>query len=197
MTLKLETEVTPEIIEEKSPEALVIATGTGPVMPDIEGIDKPHVSSAVEVMRDISGFSGSKAVVVGGGDVGCEAACHLADNGYEVTVVEMLPDILQDAVMREVKMHMLHLLEEKNIRVMTDTSLTRIIDEGIEVMLPNGRLGGLDADIVAIAMNLESDSKLVKDLAMKAEEVFIIGDAASLGRIKEAIAAGEEAGRKL
>jgi len=197
VTLKLETEVTPEIIEEKSPEALVIATGTGPVMPDIEGIDKPHVSSAVEVLRDISGFSGSKAVVVGGGDVGCEAACHLADNGYEVTVVEMLPDILQDAVMREVKMHMLHLLEEKNIRVMTDTSLTRIIDEGIEVMLPNGRLGGLDADIVAIAMNLESDSKLLKDMAMKAEEVFIIGDAASLGRIKEAIVAGEEAGRKL
>ena len=92
---------------------------------------------------------------------------------------------------------MLHLLEEKNIRVMTDTSLTRIIDEGIEIMLPNGRLGGLDADIVAIAMNLESDSKRVKDLAMKAEEVFIIGDAASLGRIKEAIVAGEEAGRKL
>ena len=80
---------------------------------------------------------------------------------------------------------------------MTDTSLTKIIDEGIEVMLPNGRLGGLDADIVAIAMNLESDSKLIKDLAMKAEEVFIIGDASSPAKIKEAIVAGEEAGRKL
>ena len=78
----------------------MIATGSEPIMPDVEGIDKPHVSSAVEVLRDISRFSGSKAVVVGGGDVGCETACHLADNGYDVTVVEMLPDILRDAVMR-------------------------------------------------------------------------------------------------
>ena len=58
-------------------------------------------------------------------------------------------------------------------------------------------MDGLEADIVAFAINLKSDDKLIKILSMKAEEVYVIGDALSPGRIKEAVKAGEETGRRL
>jgi len=40
-------------------------------------------------------FKGKKAVVVGGGDVGCETACFLVDKGFEVTIVEILPKLMK------------------------------------------------------------------------------------------------------
>lgn len=197
VNLVLGTEITPEILDDKSPGALVIATGAVPIMPDIDGMDKSHICSAVDVLTDIAKYSGEKAVVVGGGDVGCETACHLADNGFDVTIVEMLPEILTEALMTEIKLHMLHLLKEKNIKIMTSTKINKIIDEGVEVILPNTKMDGLDADLVAFAINLKADDQLIKILSMKAEEVYIIGDALSPGRIKEAIKAGEEIGRRL
>ncbi len=197
VNLILGTEITPEILDDISPEALVIAAGAVPIMPDIDGIDKSHVCSAVDVLADISKYSGEKAVVIGGGDVGCETACHLADNGFDVTIVEMLPEVLTETLMTEIKLHMLHLLKEKNVKIMTSTKINKIIDEGVEVILPNNKMDGLDADLVAFAINLKADSQLIKILSMKAEEVYVIGDALSPGRIKEAIKAGEETGRRL
>jgi 2,4-dienoyl-CoA reductase-like NADH-dependent reductase (Old Yellow Enzyme family)/NADPH-dependent 2,4-dienoyl-CoA reductase/sulfur reductase-like enzyme len=214
--LVLNTKVGKELIDKQSPDVLVVASGGEPIIPDIEGISKPHVSTAIDVLTDISKYHVGKAVVVGGGDVGCETACHLADNGFNVTIIEKLNDILNDAVMIQVKMDMLNLLEEKKIKVMTNTSANRIIDNGIEVILPNGKQGGLDADLVVIALNQKPSNKF--KLAIVAEEtfaldnaatidkfaasvnaelVYTIGDAASIGRIKDAVFAGEEIGCKI
>ena len=94
----------------------------------------------------------------------------------------------------------------------TDTRLNAVTDEGIEVVLSNGKQWGIDADLVVIAagfkqpeavtaggtsMSLVSVSGLVGSLAMKADEVHIIGDCASLGRIREATEAGERVGSRL
>lgn len=206
ITLKLNTDVTPELVEAKAPDALVIAIGSEPVMPDVPGIDKTHVDSAVNVLCDISKYKGSKAVVIGGGDVGCETACYLADNGFNVTLVEILNKILEENEITEVKLRLTDLLKEKNIEVMTETKINAIIDGGVEVIIPydtqmglseGGRQVGLDADLVAIAINLEADKDLIESLSMKAEEVHVIGDCAFLGRIREAVEAGERVGRWL
>ena len=211
VTLKLNIEVTPEMVDREVPDALVIAVGTEPIIPDIPGIDKPHAVTAVEVLSDISKFKGTKAVVVGGGDVGCETACFLADNGFEVTIVEILPKLLEENIMTNVKVQMFTLLEEKNIKVMTETKVTAIIDEGCEICLPNGKQTGLEADVVAFAvgmkeqenftlgsaMNIVPQSGVIAEMAMKADEVHLIGDCATLGRIREATEAGERVGRWL
>jgi len=209
----LNTEVTPQLVDEVRPDALVIAVGVEPVVPDVPGMDKPHVASAVEVLRDVSRFKGGKAVVVGGGDVGCEAACHLADNGFEVTIVEILPKILEENIMTNVKVHMFELLKEKNVKIMTETRLNAVTDDGVEVILPNGKAWGLEADLVAYAvgmkapetftggdaagMNIAAQGGLAGEMSMKADEVYVIGDCASLGRIREATEAGERVGRWL
>ncbi len=211
--LKLNTTVTPDTVDAEKPDALVIAIGARQTMPDVPGVDKPHVATAVDVMRDVSRYKGKKAVVIGGGDVGCETACLLADNGWEVTIVEILPEILEDNIMTNVKVHMFRLLDEKGVTVRTKTALSAFTDEGVEVTLPNGKAGGIDADLAVLAMgfqqpatftaggsagmNITAQSGEAGDLAMKADEVYVIGDCASLGRIREATEAGERVGRWL
>jgi len=206
ITLKLNTDVTPELVEAKAPDALVIAIGAEPVIPDVPGIDKTHVDSAVNVLCDISKYKGSKAVVIGGGDVGCETACHLADNGFNVTLVEILNKILEENEITEVKLRLTDLLKERNIKIMTETKINAIIDEGVEVIIPydtqmglseGGRQIGLDADIVAIAINLKANKDFTRMLSMKAEEFYVIGDCEQQGRIREAVEAGERIGRWL
>lgn len=197
VTLKLNTTVTPELVEGEGPDALVIAVGAEPVIPDVEGTDLPHCSTALEVLRDISKFSGKTAAIIGGGDVGCETACYLADNGFDVTVVEMLPRILSDALLPELRGHMLHLLKRKEITVITNTTLSKVIEGGIEVVLPDTKQSGIEADLVIFALNLQINNQFIKRLSMTAEEVYCIGDASSLGRIRDAVEAGERAGRRL
>lgn len=209
--VKLNIEVTPEMVKADAFDALVIAIGDEQVMPDVPGIDKSHVVSAVEVLRDVSKFSGKKAVVIGGGDVGCETACHLADNGFEVTIVEILPRLMEMNIMTNVKVQMFNLLEEKNINVLTSTKLTAFIDEGVEVILPNGKQWGLEADLVAVAIGAKAEAgitpsevmqvttlvSLAAALAMRCDEVHMIGDCAELGTIREATESGERVGRWL
>jgi len=208
----LNTSVTPKMVDDIRPDALVIAVGSEQVVPDVPGIDKAHVASAVEVMRDVTKYKGKNAVVVGGGDVGCEAACLLADNGWKVTIVEILPKLMEENAMTNVKVQMFALLEEKGVEVMTSTRLTAVTDEGCEVVLPNGKAWGLDADLVTYAigfvkpatftgggtgMNIAPLGGEIGVMAMKADEVHVIGDCATLGRIREATEAGERIGRWL
>jgi 2-enoate reductase len=209
--LKLNTEVTPAMVEKEAPDALVLAVGSEPLMPDIPGIEKPHVATAVDVLRDVSKFKGKNAVVIGGGDVGCETACHLADNGWDVTIVEILPKILQTEIMTNVKVQMFDLLETKKVKTMTETKPTAITDEGVEVVLPNFKAWELKADLVAIAIGMKKQatftggssmsivptSGVVGEMAMKCDEVHLIGDCAKLGRIREATEEGERVGRWL
>ncbi|MFC1651229.1 FAD-dependent oxidoreductase [Candidatus Latescibacterota bacterium] len=209
VTVKLNTEVTPELVTSEAPDALVIAIGGEPVFPDIPGLDKPHVVSAVEVLRDIKKFPGTKAVVIGGGDVGCETACYLADNGYETTIVEVLPNLMETNIMKNVKVQMFNLLEEKNIKILTGTKASAFIDEGVEVVLPNGKQWGLEADVVAVSIGFKAEAGIIPSekmqvltleslaavLSMHAEEVHVIGDCAALGAIRGATESGERVGR--
>ena len=175
-------------------------------MPDVPGMDKAHVDSAVNILNDISKYRGNKAVVVGGGEVGCETACYLADNGFEVTLIEMQTDILGDTEITEIKLRLSDLMKEKGVKVMTETKLNAITDEGVEVKVPydtqmgldeGGREEGLDADVVAIAVNLKADNELIKILSMKSQEIHIVGDCENVARIKEAVEAGERVGKLL
>ena len=202
--LKLSTEVTPKIIEKNNPDAIVIAIGAEPIMPDVPGIGKVNVDSAINILSNIEKYKGKKAVVIGGGEVGCETACYLADNGFEVTIIEMLDEILNENEITEIKLRLNDLIKTKNIKILTNSKLNAITDEGVEIIVPydtqmglseGGRQDGLKADVVAIAVNQKPNNDLINMFTMKAEEFYIIGDCVSPARIKEAVESGENIGR--
>jgi len=195
INLVFNTEVTPEFVEKENPDVLVIAIGAKPIMPQIVNIDSSLVVSAIDVLRDISKYKKGKAVVIGGGDVGCETACHMADNGFDVTIVEILPNLLEENKDNNLKLSLLNLIKEKKIKIFTNTRPNAVTPQGLEVILPNGKEGGINANLIAVAINQNPDSSFIKNLALKAEEFYIIGDCKEVGRIKDAISEGEKTGR--
>ena len=183
--LRLSTEVTPEFIEENNPDVVVIGIGAEPIIPDVPGIGKDSVDFAINILSNIEKYKGKKAVVIGGGDVGCETACYLADNGFEVTIVEILDEILYENKITEIKLRLNDLIKAKNIKILTNVKLNAITDEGVEILVPydtqmglseGGRQDGIEADVVALAVNQEPNNELINMFTMKAEEFYIIGD---------------------
>jgi 2-enoate reductase len=90
-------EIAPATFPESQPDAVIIATGSTSFRPNIPGIDKPIVSSAIDVLLG-KATSGNRPIVAGGGAVGSEVALYLAQQGKDVTLIEMLPLIASDVI---------------------------------------------------------------------------------------------------
>jgi 2,4-dienoyl-CoA reductase-like NADH-dependent reductase (Old Yellow Enzyme family)/NADPH-dependent 2,4-dienoyl-CoA reductase/sulfur reductase-like enzyme len=78
--LRLNTVVTPELIGQIAPDALIVAFGARPIKPPIRGIDGAEVYSAEEIFAD-SSRAGRRVVILGGGLVGLELGLYLASEG--------------------------------------------------------------------------------------------------------------------
>lgn len=78
--IHLGVEVSAAQVEAEKPDALVLATGAGPLIPPIKGIDGPNVLLAWDVLRG-KVDTGKEVVIIGGGAVGLETALFLAHKG--------------------------------------------------------------------------------------------------------------------
>ena len=72
-------------------EHILLATGSIPARPPLEGLDLPGVldSTGILLLEQLP----ARLVIIGGGIIGCEFACFFASLGVPVTVIEMLPEI--------------------------------------------------------------------------------------------------------
>ncbi|MHB9059482.1 MAG: FAD-dependent oxidoreductase [Bacillota bacterium] len=100
LDIRYGTEVSPEGLREAY-DAVICCTGLTPAVPRLEGLDQvPHAEARAFLAGDLQLPAGVRRVtVVGGGAVGCEIAYALTrERGLEVTVVEMLPDLMKGVV---------------------------------------------------------------------------------------------------
>lgn len=192
--VKTGVEVTLELVQGEKPDALVIAVGSQPVIPDVPGIDQPHVVTAVDVLQEAGLVTGKTVVVIGGGDVGCETACYLADSGHDVTIIEILPELMTEQYIPNVRMLMYQLLADKGVKHFTSNEVVQIDPKTVEVKGPEGGRT-LPADSVVIAVGFSPNEDLRETLRLGCAEVHIVGDCGKLGRIREAVVQGDLAGR--
>jgi len=90
--VRLNTEVTPELIREAAPDAVICALGARPIKPNIPGIDRENVFGAEEIYYAPE-KAGENVVILGGGLVGLELSIMLSGLGKKCTVVEMMPNL--------------------------------------------------------------------------------------------------------
>ncbi len=136
-------------------DVLLLATGSDPVMLPVPGADLPGVLSFrniadVEAMRAAS-HPGGRAVVIGGGLLGLEAAHGLRRSGMDVTVVHLMPSLMErqlDAVSAGL---LARALELRGIAVLTTASTRAVLgDDRVRgVSLADGR--DIPADLVVMA----------------------------------------------
>ena len=134
-TLYLETEATLQVLADGHYDTIVCATGSCETAPPVEGINSAEY--ARELLTDLSLMADKhKAVVVGGGSVGCEVAFMLAaECGLDVTVVEMLPHMM-DGICTANRGHLIYELEKHQVKLMNCTTLERI-DDGQVIVRTN------------------------------------------------------------
>ena len=176
-------------------DAVICATGSLPVKPRVSGADNANAMNALEAINNMDKV-GKKVVVVGGGLVGTETALDLAEQGHDVTVVEMLPQIMNDVAATDFISYS-ERIAKIGMRVVTDTRLEEVTDKGIVVSNKKKGEYEIEADTVILALGFKSCQCLYNALKDDGKEVYLVGDAVHPGKIFDAIHTGYRAGLKV
>lgn len=150
-------------------DALLLATGTEPILPDVPGKENRGIfivntlENALRLKRFLEETRPRRAVVVGSGYIGLEMAealrCHL---GMEVTVVERAPQVMKtlDPDMAD---SVAKALGKTGIRLFLGESLTGFESEGTRVgaVVTDRRI--LQTDLVILALGVRPNSKLAAE----------------------------------
>ncbi|MFC2000360.1 FAD-dependent oxidoreductase [Chloroflexota bacterium] len=182
---ELTKEATAELVQQSSPDAVILATGANPLIPDIPGTERDNVVTAVDVLmgnREI----GESVVVAGGGLVGCETAVYLAKGGKKVAIIEMMGRLVPQGMNLNSRMGLLNLVEQNGVEVLTGSKLLEITKGGVLVEA-DGLEREMKADSVVLALGLKPESGLRIDLEGKVPELFVVGDCVEPRKILNAI----------
>jgi NADPH-dependent 2,4-dienoyl-CoA reductase/sulfur reductase-like enzyme len=181
-----------ETIKDESADAVIVATGSTPVTPNMSGVDRKEVVNAHDVLSG-KAKTGKNVVVVGGGSVGCETAEYLVTQGKTVTVVEMLEDVMMDSG-AAVKALMLLRLAQANVNIMRKSKVIQIKDNCVLVKTENGNECVINMDTVVIAVGVKPCMTLSDKLKGARIPHVTIGDCVKPRKIYEAIQEGFAAG---
>jgi len=193
--VKLNTDATTEIVTKRNPDAVVIATGGIPAMPDIHGIDESNVVTAQDVLSG-KARAGQNVVIIGGGMVGCETGHYLAEQGKTVTIIEILKRMANDMLFMS-RRRLVDGLRSKKVTLLTSATCEEIKEGNVRVTTAEGRKETIPADTVIIAVGYKADDHLYKSLEGKVPELYCIGDSSEPRRILEATSEGYRTGLTL
>lgn len=186
VNVHLNTEVTPEQVKDMGADVVILAVGANPVHFNVPGIDDPMVKGCLDILEDPS-LAGDRVVVLGGGLTGTEMALDFAQQGKDVTIVEMMPDILSTGGPQPVpNVQMLRdLLDHHNVRILAGTKLDRIEDGKVVVTAADGEQT-LDADTLVLAAGFRPADSM-REAIGEGPVIYEIGDGDQVATILHAI----------
>ena len=191
----LDTNVTVDTVRIHNPDVIVLATGSIPIIPSVEGVDSPIVFSIPQIFNGVKQVI-KKAVVIGGGATGCEVALHLSEEGCQVTIVEMLPKIGAqiESMTRKLILKRLH---EYGVTILIEHQLRKVTEKGVFLVDQAGSELFLDCDSVIISIGTKSNNELYDQVKSLGIETYQIGDCLEARSAKEAILEGTSIGMSI
>ncbi|HVL22003.1 MAG TPA: FAD-dependent oxidoreductase, partial [Amaricoccus sp.] len=149
-------------------DRLLIATGSFPfILPlpgkDLEGVIAFRDIDDVERMLETASLAGARAVVIGGGLLGLEAAAGLRLRGMEVVVLHVMGHLMERQLDPSAGYLLQKDLERRGIKVHCKAQTKAILGQNrVEaVLLEDGTL--YDADIVIMAVGIRPETRLARD----------------------------------
>jgi dihydrolipoamide dehydrogenase len=126
----------------------VVATGSYPLRPPIEGLHSPRCVDSTGLLAQTE--VPRRLVVLGGGIIGCEFASILQRFGSEVTIIEMLPSLIpQEDV--DAAVELAKQFGRRGITLHLGTSAERVEDTGSELHVHFGGGQMVEADLMLVA----------------------------------------------
>lgn len=188
----LNTTADAELIKLYEPDTVIIATGSRPFIPPIQGADQDFVVAAHDVLLGKT-EPGNRVVVIGGGLVGAETADMLGQQCEQVTIIEMLPQIMKDEEAAPTK-YMKERFFQNGVQIHTATKLLEIGDHTVTAEKDGERFVLENIDTVIIAVGVKTDRTLLDSMEHVSCKVLKVGDANGVKNGYLGIREGYEAG---
>jgi ferredoxin-nitrate reductase len=155
---------------------LVLATGSRPFVPPVPGADRPHVHvlrTRADARAILAVAAGARrAVVIGGGLLGLEAARGLREQGLRTTVVHLADRLMELQLDGPAAGMLERALRDLRIEVRTSACTEAITDDG--VALAGGET--LPADLVVIAAGIRPDVDLARTAGLEVGRGVLVDD---------------------
>ncbi len=183
--LRLNTPLTPEIIAEIEPNTVVLATGTAPELPAVQGLDACPHSLYTEVLAGAIP-PGGRICVLGGGMIGIDTADYLGSLNKTVTIVEPGKRLAYDLyalVAREMEKFC---GDNESLRIYLAAAVERIEGNRL-VFRKDGRTRTVEFDHLVIASGRSSQAVGLDVAAGRAVDVVRVGDCRKPGLILDAL----------
>ncbi|MHC1695329.1 MAG: FAD-dependent oxidoreductase [Eubacteriales bacterium] len=184
--------------EEISYDKLILGTGSLPIIPSwLKGTglknvftipkDKIYLDTIQDKLKELN-----RVIVIGAGFIGVEVSDELNKIGKNVTLVEILPNILGSTFDDEFSAEAHALLTARGIKVITSCGVEEIIGQDTvkQIKLNNGEI--IDADAVILSLGYIPNTSLAKDMGLKLNEFgFIRADQYRRTSAPDVFAAGD------
>ncbi|UUM26437.1 nitrite reductase small subunit NirD [Acinetobacter colistiniresistens] len=162
-------------------DRLIIATGSSPFIPPVQGVDLQGVISFRDIydVNTMIKYCESKknAVVIGGGLLGLEAAYGLKQRGMHVTVLHLMDRIMERQLDGRSSRMLRHSIEQKGINIITEANTEALIGEDghvSQVRLKDGTL--MDADLVIFAVGIRPNIVLAQRAGLRCNRGILVND---------------------
>ena len=185
VTVKLNTEATPDDV--KGYDVVIAAVGASPVVPPIPGIQAALPACNSYGKEDTLG---NEVVVIGGGQVGCETALHLAKLGKKVTIIEMQSEIAPEANWMH-KEGMMQAFAKAPITARTGLRVSRLEPgKGVYAVNGEGAEEFIPADTIVYAMGMRPNTQTVEALRDACLDTVCVGDCVRARKARQAMEEG-------
>lgn len=199
--VNLGTEVTPELVDELKPDAVIVATGGVSLTPNLPGVDQANVLSYSDVLsgkvstgQDIVIWC-STACCKTLSFLGCRVADHLASKGKNVAIVSTKP-YLVDTMMPHSSGPMFWRFARAGVKILNNTRLREISGFRVETEGAEG-VQYLHADSVVLTNVRRPNNALAEALKKRVPEIVVVGDAAEVSNFFHATRDGARVGLEI
>lgn len=183
----MNVDVDASLIDNMNPDAVIIAVGSHPFVPRISGIDT--AINALEVYN-LMDKVGKNIVIVGGGLVGCEVGLHLANEGRNVTVVEM-NTMMAFETFGYYRNALLDEMDKRSLKQVLGARCLEFKKDGVFIS-KDKQESFIEADTVIYSMGMKSNTEAVERLkeACNGRELHVIGDCTKPGKVGDSVRHG-------
>lgn len=186
--IRLSCTVDETFLRQEKPEHVILASGGTPLMIPFDGLDSIPFFSGHDVLRKDLDKLGQRVAVLGGGLVGCETAEYIADTGREVSIVEMLPHLVESMELRS-RIKLLKGLEDRQVKLYPGHKILGMENGFVKAAAADGSVAFIGpVDTVVVALGACSEKSLEETLARLRMPFSCAGDCLKPGNVLHATA---------
>lgn len=189
-------EATVQKLRRLRPHVVIVAVGSQPFIPNVEGLGTVPFKLATDVLETDAAGIAPNVTILGGGLVGCELAEFLVAKGHQVTVVEEREGLVLDMEERSRTLFR-ERLGQMGVVSHVSAKAVSVTSDSVEMETPEGTRRLENYGTLVVAAGYKADSSLRRELVSSGFSVIEVGDCVTPGNLMDTVSQAFEVLRLL